>query len=311
MRSWLFPGQGSQYVGMLRDLVDAFPQARQRLQQAEELLGFDIGRICFEGPAELLQQTHYTQPALFLHEAIVVELVQDILPAAAVAGHSLGEYTAFYAAGVLDFESALRLVQLRGQLMAEAGTQQPGAMAAVLGLEDAIVEELCTQLSHDGGVIVPANYNAPGQVVISGSVDLIQEALQRLRAAGALKVVLLPVSGAFHSPLMEPARQRLAQAIAETPFHPPRVPIYCNVSAEPLYDVEHLREALIAQLTSPVRWKQTLQRLYADGIREFVELGPGRVLQGLVRRTLHGVTTFGLDTAEDVYRVLERAHGTT
>lgn len=308
MRCWLFPGQGSQYVGMLRDLVDAFPQARQRLHQAEHLLSVDIGRICFEGPAELLQQTQYTQPALFLHGAILVDLIRDFLPATAVAGHSLGEYTAFYAAGVLEFEDALRLVQLRGHLMAETAAQQPGTMAAVLGLEDAHVEAVCTELSRDGGV-VPANYNAPGQLVISGSVELVQEAIERLRVAGALKVVQLPVSGAFHSPLMEPARARLARAIAEIPFHPPRVPIYCNVSAEPVYDVTRLREALVAQLTSPVRWKQTLQRLYADGIREFVELGPGRVLQGLVRRTLQGVTVLGLDTAEDVRRVQEQVYG--
>jgi len=288
---------------MLRSLVEAFPYAQERLRQAEVILGFELGRICFEGPEELLRQTQYTQPALFVHEAILVELVRELLPATAVAGHSLGEYSAFYAAGVLEFEDALRLVQLRGQLMAEAASHQAGTMLAVLGLEDAVVEELCTRLSSDSEVLVPANYNAPGQLVVSGSASLARAAIDAFRSAGALKVVELAVSGAFHSPLMEAARQRLAEAIAQTPFHSPRMPIYCNVSAEPLHDVTQLREALIAQLTSPVQWKQILHRMYADGIREFVEVGPGKVLQGLVRRTLSDAVVRGIDTAEDVRRL--------
>ncbi|GBD06536.1 Malonyl CoA-acyl carrier protein transacylase [bacterium HR21] len=303
MRAWLFPGQGSQYVGMIRDLVEAFPSARELLERAESLLGFPLGTLCFNGPDEQLRQTQYTQPALFVHEAILVELLRDVLPADAVAGHSVGEYAAFYAAGVLSFEDAVRLVRLRGQLMADAGSHSPGMMAAVIGLEDERVEALCAELSQSNGIVVAANYNAPGQLVISGSAELVRIAAERLRAAGALKVLELPVSGAFHSPLMEPARERLAEAIQQTPFQRARIPIYCNVSAEPLQEPDQLRHALIAQLTSPVRWKQTLQRLYADGVREFVEVGPGKVLQGLVKRTLSGVSIRGIDTAEDVRRI--------
>lgn len=303
MRAWLFPGQGSQYVGMMRDLVEAFPNARKLLERAESLLGFPLGALCFTGPDEQLRQTQYTQPALFVHEAILVELLRDVFPADAVAGHSVGEYAAFYAAGVLSFEDAVRLVRLRGQLMADAGSHSPGMMAAVIGLEDERVEALCAELSQSNGIVVAANYNAPGQLVISGSAELVRIAAERLRAAGALKVLELPVSGAFHSPLMEPARERLAEAIRQTPFQRARIPIYCNVSAEPLQEPDQLRDALIAQLTSPVRWKQTLQRLYADGVREFVEVGPGKVLQGLVKRTLSGVSIRGIDTAEDVRRI--------
>ncbi len=307
MRAWLFPGQGSQYVGMMHDLAEAFPEARHIVERAEALLGFPLSQICFHGPEELLRQTQYTQPALFVHESILVELLRGALPADAVAGHSLGEYSALYAAGVLSFEDALRLVQLRGQLMAEAGAQEPGAMAAVLGLDDAVVEQICAELSGNGGTVVPANYNAPGQLVISGSAELVRKAAELLREAGALKVIELPVSGAFHSPLMEPARERLAEAILATPFRRAAVPVYCNVSAEPLREPEHLRHALLAQLTSPVRWKETLQRLFADGFREFVELGPGKVLQGLVKRTLSAARTYGVDTAEDVRRIREHA----
>ncbi len=293
---------------MFRDLVEAFPIAREYGERAEEVLGFPLRRLCAEGPEEVLRQTQYTQPALFVHEAVLTELIRSVIPAEAVAGHSLGEYSALYAAGVLGFEDALRLVQLRGQLMAEAGTLHPGSMAAVIGLEDAVVEEICQRLSRDGEVLVAANYNAPGQVVISGSITAIRRAVEEFRAAGAARVVELAVSGAFHSPLMEPARQRLAEAILNTPFHLPRLPVYCNVSAEPTQDVEYLRQALIAQLTSPVRWRQTVQRMYDDGVREFVEVGPGKVLQGLVRRTLAGVTTYGVDTAEDVRRIVQQQH---
>lgn len=303
MRAWLFPGQGSQYVGMMQDLVEAFPSARELLSRAEALLGFPLGTLCFYGPEETLRQTQYTQPALFVHEAILVDLLRDHLPADAVAGHSLGEYSALYAAEVLSFNDALRLVQLRGQLMAEAGAHAPGTMAAVIGLDDECVEALCAELSQSGGVVVAANYNAPGQLVISGSAELVREAAERFRSAGALKVIELPVSGAFHSPLMESARERLAEAIHQTPLQRARIPVYCNVSAEPLQEPEQLRDALIAQLTSPVRWKQTLQRLFTDGIREFVEVGPGKVLQGLVKRTLPGVSIRGVDTAEDVQRI--------
>jgi [acyl-carrier-protein] S-malonyltransferase len=304
MVAWLFPGQGSQYVGMMQGLVERFPQARQRLQEAEELLGYRLGRICFEGPEELLRQTRYTQPALFVHSAIVAELVREHLQRDAVAGHSLGEYSALYAAGVLEFADALRLVALRGELMFAAGQQLPGTMAAVIGMPAQEVERLCAELAQElGRVLVVANYNSPEQVVISGEVEAVQQALERLRAAGARSVIPLPVSGAFHSPLMEPAREQLAQAIRETAFRRAQVPIYSNALAEPLTEPDAIQQALIAQLTAPVRWLQILQRMHADGVRSFYELGPGRVLQGLVKRTLTGVTIAGIDTAEDVERV--------
>jgi [acyl-carrier-protein] S-malonyltransferase len=279
---------------MMQGLVERFPQARQRLQEAEELLGYQLGRICFEGPEELLRQTRYTQPALFVHSAIVAELVREHLQRDAVAGHSLGEYSALYAAGVLEFADALRLVALRGELMFAAGQQLPGTMAAVIGMPAQEVERLCAELAQElGRVLVVANYNSPEQVVISGEVEAVQQALERLRAAGARSVIPLPVSGAFHSPLMEPAREQLAQAIRETAFRRAQVPIYSDA----------IQQALIAQLTAPVRWLQILQRMHADGVRSFYELGPGRVLQGLVKRTLTGVTIAGIDTAEDVERV--------
>jgi len=289
---------------MMQGLVERFPQARQRLQEAEELLGFELGQICFEGPEELLRQTRYTQPALFVHSAIVAELVRGHLQLDAVAGHSLGEYSALYAAGVLEFADALRLVALRGELMFAAGQQAPGAMAAVIGVAAQEVERLCAELAQETGrVLVVANYNSPEQVVISGEAEAVQQALGRLRAAGARSVIPLSVSGAFHSPLMEPAREQLAQAIQETAFRRAQVPIYSNALAEPLTEPDAIQRALIAQLTAPVRWLQILQRMHADGVRSFYELGPGRVLQGLVKRTLTGVSIAGIDTAEDVERV--------
>ncbi len=304
--AWLFAGQGSQYIGMMQDLVEQYESARQRLHEAEQILDFPLGKICFEGPAEVLQQTRYTQPALYVHEAILVDLLSEAPRPSAVAGHSLGEYSALYAAGVFSFEDGLRLVQLRGQLMYEAGADRPGAMAAIIGLPPHIVEQICQEVAEQlQQVVVPANYNAPDQIVISGDRTAVEKAVEIFREQGAKRAILLKVSGAFHSPLMEPAKQRLAAAIQKTPMQDAQIPVYTNVSAQLVTDASQLREALIEQLTSPVLWMQTLQMMANAGITHFVEIGPGRVLQGLVRRTLLGVQSSGIDKAEHLQRFLE------
>ncbi|GIV56246.1 MAG: malonyl CoA-acyl carrier protein transacylase [Candidatus Kapaibacterium sp.] len=293
----LFSGQGSQYVGMGHSLYQSSQPARVIFDRADDLLGYKLSALCFEGPEELLRQTRYTQPALFVHEAAILAALGN--PSAhAVAGHSLGEYTALYAAGAFDFDSALRLVALRGELMFTAGIEQPGAMAAVIGLDDATVEEICATAT---GTVVAANYNAPGQVVISGDRDAVQALLPRFKEAGARMVTELPVSGAFHSPLMAAARARLEEAILHTPMQPPRVAVYMNVTGTAQREIDTIRRLLIEQLTAPVRWTAILRAMYADGIRRFVEIGPRNVLQGLVKRTLGSdVEIAGIDTEEDL-----------
>ncbi|RMF34650.1 MAG: [acyl-carrier-protein] S-malonyltransferase [Chlorobiota bacterium] len=293
----LFSGQGSQYVGMGHSLYQSNQAARAIFDRADDSLGYKLSTLCFEGPEELLRQTRYTQPALFVHEAAILAALGTPSPDA-VAGHSLGEYTALYAAGVFDFESALHLVALRGELMFIAGTEHPGAMAAVIGLDDRTVEDICASAT---GTVVAANYNAPGQVVISGDRDAVRALLPRFKEAGARMVTELPVSGAFHSPLMAPARTRLEEAILRTPMQPPRVPVYMNVTGTAQREIDTIRRLLIEQLTAPVRWTAILQAMYADGIRRFVEIGPRNVLQGLVKRTLSGdVDIAGIDTEEDL-----------
>lgn len=293
----LLSGQGSQYVGMGQTLYQTSEAARGIFDRADDLLGFKISTICFEGPDEILRQTRYTQSALFVHAAAILAALGNPLPHA-VAGHSLGEYTALYAAGVFDFDSALRLVALRGELMFNAGIEQPGAMAAVIGLDDATVEEICAAAS---GTVVAANYNAPGQVVISGDRESVSLLLPRFKEAGARMVTELPVSGAFHSPLMAGARARLEEAILQTPMQPPRVPVYMNVTGTAQREIDAIRQLLVAQLTAPVRWTAILRAMFADGIRRFVEIGPKNVLQGLVKRTLGGdVEIAGIDTEEDL-----------
>ncbi len=296
----LFAGQGSQYVGMTRDLADAFPKAGQIIERADELLGFALSEICFNGPADTLKETRYTQPALFVHEACILQLLGDSLRYEAVAGHSLGEYAALYAAGVLDFESALRLVQLRASLMFKAGEKQPGTMLAVIGLEDSQVVALCEELKAPGQVMVAANFNAPGQVVVSGDADLLRSSIDKFKQAGARRVLEVKVSGAFHSPLMEDARTTLAATIADVEFRDAGVDVYCNALARPLRAAPELREALIRQLVSPVLWTQSMRAMHDAGVRSFTEIGPGKILQGMLKRTLRDVSIDGVDTAEQV-----------
>lgn len=277
--AYIFPGQGAQFPGMGKDLYEALPAAHELFEQANEILGFRITDIMFGGDAEQLRQTNVTQPAVFLHSVIMAKAL-DIAPDA-VAGHSLGEFSALAAAGALSFEDALRLVAKRAAAMQQACEAVPGTMAAILGLDDAVVEQICSQTE---GTVVPANYNCPGQLVISGAAEAVNAACEALKAAGARRALPLPVGGAFHSPLMESAREELAAAIAEAPFRAPVCPIYQNVNALPQTDPDVIRGNLIAQLTAPVRWTQTVKNMLADGFGKFTELGPGTVLQGLVKK---------------------------
>ena len=278
-RAYIFPGQGAQFSGMGRDLYEKSEEARSMFEQANEILGFRITDIMFEGTAEELKQTKVTQPAVFLHSVILAKVL-GVEPVA-VAGHSLGEFSALVVAGVLSFEEGLRLVSKRAMAMQRACELSQGAMAAVLGASDEVIERVCDEVD---GVVVAANYNCPGQLVISGSSDAVTEACAKLKEAGARRALPLPVGGAFHSPLMEPARKELEEAIEAAEFHTPLCPIYQNVDAKPHTSPEEIKCNLIAQLTAPVRWTQIVREMCADGISAFTELGPGSVLQGLVRK---------------------------
>ena len=278
----MFPGQGAQFSGMGLDLYENIPEAKELFEKANEILGFRITDIMFHGTAEELKQTRVTQPAVFLHSVISALTTQNATPEM-VAGHSLGEFSALVVSGVLSFEDGLRLVSARATAMQKACEIQPSTMAAILGLEDEKVEEVCEQID---GVVVPANYNCPGQLVISGAVEAVQEACSQLKAAGAKRALVLPVGGAFHSPLMEPARQELALAIEETEFKQAICPIYQNVDANPHTDPSVIKENLLAQLTAPVRWTQTVIKMNEDGAIDYIEYGPGKVLTGLVNKCL-------------------------
>ena len=291
--AFLFPGQGSQYVGMGQDLYEAFPEARACFDAADALLGFSLTQLQFgaggdaEAEAEALKQTDVTQPAIYVHSmAAMAVLEKHGLKPDMAAGHSLGEYSALAAAGAIRFEDGLRIVRLRGQLMAEAGQKQPGTMAALLGLSDEDVEHLCLEASEGDHSVHPANFNAPGQIVISGDVEAIDRALVLAKERGARRALLLPVSGAFHSPMMDYARDGLARALIKLDIQPPRYPVYLNVTAAPTTAPIEIRERLLEQLMAPVMWAQTLEHMHADGARRFVEVGPGKVLMGLLRRTL-------------------------
>uniref|UniRef100_UPI004048BDFE ACP S-malonyltransferase n=1 Tax=Algoriphagus sp. TaxID=1872435 RepID=UPI004048BDFE len=281
MKAIVFPGQGAQFPGMGKSLYEENPEAKALFEKANEILGFRITDILFEGTEEELKQTKVTQPAIFLHSVILAKTTPGFAPDM-VAGHSLGEFSALVANGVLRFEDGLALVFQRALAMQEACEINPSSMAAILGLDDQVVEEICAGIS--GEIVVAANYNCPGQLVISGSTKGIEIACELLKTAGAKRALPLPVGGAFHSPLMEPAREKLQKAIEETEFHAPICPIYQNVSTTAVVDVASIKANLIAQLTAPVKWAQSVQQMVADGATEFVECGPGKVLQGLVKK---------------------------
>ena len=281
MNAYIFPGQGAQFSGMGLDLYENSPLAQELFEKANDILGFSITDIMFEGSAEDLKQTKVTQPAIFLHSVILAKTLGDDFKPDMVAGHSLGELSALVVSGALSFEDGLKLVSQRAQAMQKACELQPSTMAAVLGLEDDVVEKICNSTD---GVVVAANYNCPGQLVISGEVDAINTACEALKAEGARRALVLPVGGAFHSPLMEPAREELAAAIEATNFNKPSCPIYQNVTASAITDENEIKANLISQLTAPVRWTQSVQQMIADGATHFTEVGPGKVLQGLVRK---------------------------
>tara|TARA_B110000037_G_scaffold220310_1_gene287670 strand:- start:28002 stop:28892 length:891 start_codon:yes stop_codon:yes gene_type:complete len=281
MKAYVFPGQGAQFVGMGKDLYDNSALAKEMFEKANEILGFSITDIMFEGTDEELKQTKVTQPAIFLHSVILAKVLGDDFKPEMVAGHSLGELSALVANGVLNFEDGLKLVSQRALAMQKACEVEPSTMAAILGLDDEIVEKACADID---GVVVAANYNCPGQLVISGALDAIDTACEVLTEAGARRALKLPVGGAFHSPLMEPAREELAAAIAATKFNTPVCPVYQNVTASAVLNPDEIKENLIAQLTAPVRWTQTMQQMIADGCESVTEVGPGKVLQGLFKK---------------------------
>ncbi len=280
MNAYVFPGQGAQFPGMAKDLYESNQKARELFDKADEILGFSITDIMFNGTAEELKQTKVTQPAIFLHSVILAMCSPDFRPDM-VAGHSLGEFSALTAAGVLDFEDGLRLVSIRARAMQKACEANPGTMAAVLALPSEKVEAICAETE---GVVVPANYNCEGQIVISGSHEAVAEASEKMKAAGAKRVLQLPVGGAFHSPLMQPAADELAEGIESVSFKEPICPVYQNVTAGPVTDPAEIKKNLLAQLTSPVRWTQTVVNMTADGAAVFIESGPGKVLQGLIAK---------------------------
>ena len=295
MKAFVFPGQGAQFVGMGKDLYENNEKAKELFEKANEILGYRITDIMFEGTDEDLKQTKVTQPAVFLHSVISAICLGDDFNPEMVAGHSLGEFSALVAAGALSFEDGLKLVYARARAMQKACEAQPSTMAAIIGLPNEKVEEVCAEVSKMGkGVCVPANYNNPGQLVISGDIDAISEACEQLKAAGAKRALPLKVGGAFHSPLMQPAKDELQAAIEKTEFSTPKCPIYQNVDALPHTDAAEIKQNLIAQLTSSVRWSQIVEHMIADGATDFTECGPGKALQGMIAKINKEVTAHGI-----------------
>lgn len=283
MKAYVFPGQGAQFTGMGKDLYDSNAKAHELMERANDILGFRLTDIMFEGSADDLKQTKVTQPAVFLHSVVTALCLDDFRPDM-VAGHSLGEFSALTAAGALSFDDGLRLVYARAMAMQKACEAAPSTMAAIINLPDETIEQICAEISHEGHVVVPANFNSPGQVVISGNVEAIQEACAKMKEAGAKRALPLSVGGAFHSPLMEPARLELATAIEAAPVNAPVCPVYQNVDALPHTDPAEIKANLLKQLTAPVRWTQSVKNMLADGMTDYVECGPGTVLSGLIER---------------------------
>ena len=281
MKAYIFPGQGAQFVGMGQELYEAYPEARTMFETANDLLGFSITDIMFNGTADDLKQTKVTQPAIFLHSVILARMLKEKFEPQMVAGHSLGEFSALVAAGALRFEDGLELVSNRAMAMQKACDLKPSTMAAVIGMDDEAVEQIC---ANTDGIVVPANYNCPGQLVISGEIEAVNLACEKLKEAGARRALVLPVGGAFHSPLMQPAREELASAIEQTSFNDLEYPVYQNVTTKAEINSDQIKKNLIEQLTAPVKWTQSVQNMVADGASQFVEVGPGKVLQGLVKK---------------------------
>ncbi|MBK9097827.1 MAG: ACP S-malonyltransferase [bacterium] len=301
-RAFIFPGQGSQYVGMAKDLFDKSVEAKEMIRTADDILGINLSYIMFNGPEDELKQTQYTQPAIFLHSVILASIIRTI-DANAAAGHSLGEYSAYVASGTIQFHEAIKLVRARGLAMQEAGDENKGTMAAIIGMEPDKVENLCTEASANG-VVQCANFNSPGQIVISGSVAGVQKAMELCKSAGAKMVKELVVSAAFHSPLMLSAKEKLNTALSITNFYNSKFPVYTNVTAKAVKGVTEIKNKLYEQITAPVRWEETIRNMIDDGIEEFYEIGPGNVLQGLVKRINPDVKRFGIDKFEDVEKYI-------
>jgi [acyl-carrier-protein] S-malonyltransferase len=301
-KAFLFPGQGSQYIGMAKDLFEQSVEAKEMIRTADDALGIPLSYIMFNGPENELKQTEYTQPAIFLHSVVLASIVRTLHPDAS-AGHSLGEYSALVSANSIQFYDAIKLVRIRGQAMQKAGIENPGTMAAIIGLEPSTVIECCKEASAVG-IVQPANYNSPGQIVISGSIEGVKKAMEICKLKGARLTKELVVSGAFHSPLMEPAKVILKDALENTPVYDARFPVYANVTAGPVKEKDKIKTLLYEQLDSPVRWEETIKNMINDGIDEFYEIGPGKVLQGLVKRINPDINCFGIDKFSDLEKYL-------
>lgn len=301
-KAFLFPGQGSQYIGMAKDLFDNSVEAKEMIKTADDALGVNLSYIMFNGPEEQLKQTEFTQPAIFLHSVILSSIIRTLSPVAA-AGHSLGEYSALVSAGAIQFYDAIKLVSARGRSMQQAGIDNPGTLAAIVGLKSDVVENLCNEASKEG-IVQCANFNSLGQIVISGSISGVRKAMELCKASGAKLAKELVVSGAFHSSLMQSAKDHLLGVLDETPIFNARFPVYANVTGKPVIDKNEIKNLLHEQVTSPVRWEETINNMILDGFDEFYEIGPGKVLQGLVKRINPDVKSFGIDKFEDVEKYL-------